>query len=225
MHVPIDSDYFTPVKGSETVGRVGFAGRLTDPRKNVELLVRAAAVTSALPQPLTAVLIGEVTSELRHLIDSLGLGDRIHIVPPTDRATYREWLRSFDVLVIPSHQEGLGIVGLEAMACGCPVVSTRCGGPADFVIDGETGYLVDFDPNQMADASLKIVRDRALRQRLGLAGRELVRRQFTAERAANTFWSAFAGKFPAQEVQRIPPRSPATINEAASLAAGGIGGA
>lgn len=53
------------------------------------------------------------------------------------------YYRGADVIAIPSRQEGLTTVGLEAMACGMPVVSTRCGGPEEYVKDGETGCFVD----------------------------------------------------------------------------------
>lgn len=224
MPVPVDTGFFTPRNGREVVGRVGFAGRLTDPRKNVALLIRAAAAASTMGQRLSVVLIGDTGPDLRQLIGELGLTGQIEIVPSGDRAALRDWLRSLDVCVVPSHQEGLCIVALEAMACGCPVVSTRCGGPEEFVIHGETGFLVRFDPAEMAGAILAIVGDRKLRWRLGQAGRTLVERQYSAERARSVFWQSFSEEFPAagaalSESEYFDTREPRPVPPAAVFSA------
>jgi glycosyltransferase involved in cell wall biosynthesis len=107
----------------------------------------------------------------------------------------RDKLRTLDVFVVPSHQEGLCIAALEAMACGCPVVSTRCGGPEEFVLNDETGFLVDADPVEMADAILRILRAPKLRRRLGTAAREKVIRDYSLARANGIFWHAFDEQF------------------------------
>ena len=66
--------------------------------------------------------------------------------------------RSADCWIVPSTSEGFGLPGLEAAACRCPVVSTRCGGPEDYVDDGVSGRLVDVgDAPQMANAVLEIL--------------------------------------------------------------------
>ena len=103
---------------------------------------------------------------------------RIHHVPIE---TLRDKLRSLDLFVVPSHQEGLCISALEAMACGCPVVSTHCGGPEEFVLDGETGFLVNPDPAEMADATRRILGAPKLggdgRRRAGEGGCGIIRLQ------------------------------------------------
>jgi len=77
--------------------------------------------------------------------------------PPQDRI--REIYASADVWLSSSRLEGFGLPGLEAMACRTPLVSTRYGGPRDFVIDGENGWLVDVDDaNGLADRALEVLR-------------------------------------------------------------------
>jgi glycosyltransferase involved in cell wall biosynthesis len=92
-----------------------------------------------------------------------------------------------DVVVCPSRFESLGMVHLESMAMARPMVSMNNGGPAETVIDGETGYLVPpEDPDALADRVLTLLHDPALRVRMGQAGRAHVLANFTA--------AAYAGR-------------------------------
>ena len=88
-----------------------------------------------------------------------------------------------DVFVLPGGKEGFGIVYLEAMAEGKPVVAARAGGVPDVVLDGETGLLVPYgDVNALSVSLLLLLDDRQLRARLGAAGRDRVRTRFSLER-------------------------------------------
>src|SRR5690606_7751087 len=93
-----------------------------------------------------------------------------------------------DVVVCSSYFEGYGVVNIEAMACGRPVVSTNRGGPAETVIDGETGYLVPpGDAAALASRVIKLLHDPALRQRMGAAGRQRVEAHFSGAANAAQF--------------------------------------
>jgi glycosyltransferase involved in cell wall biosynthesis len=81
------------------------------------------------------------------------------------------------------------------MACGCPVVSTRCGGPEEFVSDDQTGYLVDFDARQLADAITRVVSDRSLRERLSANAVALVREEYSTEIEKSKFRDQFNTTF------------------------------
>jgi glycosyltransferase involved in cell wall biosynthesis len=107
--------------------------------------------------------------------------------------------------VLPSHQEGLCISALEAMACGVPVVSTRCGGPEEFVIPDVTGSLVGDDPREMAEAIASILVDRDLRLRMSLAARALVEDRYSVSHADAVFAKAFKAAFPHVVGQRVLP--------------------
>ena len=100
----------------------------------------------------------------------------------------REVFAAADVMVCPSRFESLGMVHLESMAMGCPVVSMNNGGPAETVVDGATGFLVPpEDPSALADRVLTLLRDHALRERMGQAGRAHVLAHFTAAGYAEQF--------------------------------------
>jgi asparagine synthase (glutamine-hydrolysing) len=197
LPMPIDASFWTPRPEHRVPKRVGFCGRLSDPRKNIDLLLTAVARASVAVTEISAVLIGgEADSRVRARLVDLGIAQRVKFVPHASGAELRDLLRSFDVFVLPSHQEGLCIAALEAMACGCPVISTRCGGPEEFVIDGETGIVVGFDADEMATAMLKVFGDAKLRARLAQGARNRVVRHYSTSSAESIFWRAFGECFP-----------------------------
>jgi glycosyltransferase involved in cell wall biosynthesis len=152
MTIPVDTAYFTPNRDSHSGLRIGFAGRLDDPRKNAPLLFAALAALRADGAAATLTATGTETPELTALARRYGVGDAVTFTGVLDLDRLRAFYRGLDVFVIASLQEGLAIAGLEAMACGVPVVSTRCGGPEDYVRDGENGRLCGFDAKALAEA-------------------------------------------------------------------------
>jgi glycosyltransferase involved in cell wall biosynthesis len=97
----------------------------------------------------------------------------------------REVIAAADVMVCSSWFESLSMVALESMAMATPIVSTRVGGPAETMIDGETGYLVPpRDAAAIAERVIALLRDAGLRARMGAAGRSRVEAHFSAARYA-----------------------------------------
>jgi len=165
--MPIDPALFHPDDGAVVPWRLGFAGRYGDPRKHIDLLLQATQRLARQGAPVELHLAGEADRQLlAPRLRELAIEERVHCHGPLDPPTLAPLLRSLDLFVIPSHQEGLCIAGLEAMACGAPVVSTRCGGPEHYVLPGQTGALVDRDPQALAGAIATIAADRPLRRRL-----------------------------------------------------------
>ncbi len=100
-------------------------------------------------------------------------------------------IASADVIVCASRFESYGMVNVEAMASGKPVVSTRRGGPSETVVDGVTGFLVDpEDALSLADKVTLLLKDPDLRQNMGRAGRKRVEDLFSAQAQADTFTEA-----------------------------------
>jgi glycosyltransferase involved in cell wall biosynthesis len=90
---------------------------------------------------------------------------------------------AFDVLVLPSANEGTPVSAIEALAAGRPVVATRVGGVPDVVRDGEDGFLVDAgDADALAERLERLAKEPELRERMGRAGRERVLPRYTVER-------------------------------------------
>ncbi len=110
------------------------------------------------------------------------------------RADTERVIAAADVVVCSSWFEGFGTVNLEAMASARPVVSTDRGGPSETVVDGVTGFLVPpGDPSALAQRVLQLLRDPALRRRMGAAGREHVLRHFSAAASARSFERTLEG--------------------------------
>lgn len=168
---PVDTTLFSPDGDEKSTDgpTVLFVGRFTDPRKNVEMLVRAfASVREHHPNAELRLVGDDPTPGLRDTVEEYGLAEAVTFEAYVPNGELPPHYRSADVFAIPSRQEGLGIVGLEAMACGTPVVATRCGGPEQYVEDGETGLLVANDDEAgMADALTALLRDDTRRGELG----------------------------------------------------------
>ncbi len=193
MPMPIETDiYFPPQRDRIPVRHIGFAGRYDDPRKNVKLLIETLSLCRARGLDLTLHLIGAKASpELQTFAAGVDVSRHIKFHESVGREQMPQFYHSLDIFVIPSYQEGLSIAGLEAMACGCPVVSTRCGGPEEYVIEGETGLLVDFDAPAMAEAISRIAGNRELYRKMSAAAVSTVGNNYSDEAFENVFWAAF----------------------------------
>lgn len=199
MPMGVDTSLFSPEgpTGSTSARpRLGFVGRLEDPRKNVPLLAETLMCLKERGVDADLDLVGgEPDEEFWDVIRVGGLRSRVRVRDHVPRAELPAYYRTLDAFLLPSHQEGLGIVGLEAMACGCPVVSTRCGGPEEYVRDGHNGFLVDGDPERMAAVLTSLLRDRGLRTSMAREAARTVRRRFDRERTKEIFWREFDRTF------------------------------
>lgn len=191
MPQPIDLEIFRPEAAEVVPGRIGFIGRIDDPRKNLPLFLDALANASSRGADLRAEVIGsEPNAGHREAVNERGLTEVVEFVGALSRSDYVTRLHGLDVLCITSHQEGLGIAALEAMACGCPVVSTRCGGPQEYVRSADSGFLTDFSAGEIGERLTAIVQDRALRKRLALGARATVAERYSWAAVREIFGAA-----------------------------------
>lgn len=183
---PIDTDTFSPDGPRKPLNESGpvvlFVGRLNDPRKNIPFLLRSFAIVARSHPDVSLYLIGaSPNQDMIALVRRLGIADRVEFIEFVEHEKLPVYYRSADIFVIPSHQEGLGIVGLEAMACGTPVISTRCGGPEDYVVENETGYLVPTsDSHKMSDRLKSLIQDSQTRNRLGTTARQKIEHEYAS---------------------------------------------
>ncbi|WP_210113738.1 glycosyltransferase family 4 protein [Halorubrum trapanicum] len=160
----IDTDRFRPTKEvhpavDESKRTILVVSRL-DPRKGIDKAIRAFA---QLDRDDTELLIGgtgRLEASLRELAAGLGVADRVRFLGFVPDEELPSLYSAVDLFVLPSEYEGFGIVFMEAMACGTPVVGTSVGGVPTAVADGETGYLVEKSNIEgLAERIGKVLRD------------------------------------------------------------------
>jgi glycosyltransferase involved in cell wall biosynthesis len=186
----LDTELFRPAKYNPN-GYILSVGRFSDPRKNIGTLFKAYSVLrSRRPSTPSLVLSGFVgpKPEDWDLADRLGIRSYVHFKEKPTTAELVKLYQDAALFVLSSDEEGFGIVLLEAMATGTPVVCTRCGGPEDIISHGETGYLTPVnDPGALAIRMEELLADPLLRERIGAAGREIVERRFSLTAAGKAY--------------------------------------
>jgi D-inositol-3-phosphate glycosyltransferase len=189
----VDARRFAPGVEPRLAGRrqILCVGRLDDPRKNVGLLLEAfARLPDALRTTSRLLLAGSAgpTPDFWLRAQALGLRDSVKFAAsPSQERLIRMYQRAA-VFALPSDEEGLGIVILEAMACGVPVVATRCGGPEGIITDGTDGFLVPRDDAVALAARLQALLDSPiLNEALGRRARATVEARFAEEVAGEAF--------------------------------------
>jgi glycosyltransferase involved in cell wall biosynthesis len=160
-------------------------------RKRVDRLLQALAALSGLDVQLTLVGDGPERRRLEALAAALGVAGRVRFLGHVDEVAKRRALAAADLFVLASAHEGFGLVYLEAMQHGLPVVAASAGGQADFLEDGRTGALVpNDDVVALAAAIGKLAGDPALRQRVAEECRERAA-ALTADATAAAYERAF----------------------------------
>jgi glycosyltransferase involved in cell wall biosynthesis len=173
-----------------------FAGRLAD-KKGIHVLLEAMAAIKDMPD-LSLHIIGSGPEEtrLKQLCTRLKLDGIVDFVGPVPNKDLPPWYQRSAALVFPSvvtaygDQEGLGLVPVEALACGCPVVASDLPAVKDVIRDRETGLLFPAgDARQLAETLHVLLWDEKLRTRLAARGREYAQENFD--------WSHIAARYAA----------------------------
>ena len=196
----VDTARFYPIPADEArefvrvpseARMVLFVGRI-EPLKGIDTLLEAVALLKQenVPRkgPIFLAVIGgdseespEPTSEemarLQELRNRLDIDDTVTFLGRRNQDTLQYYYSAAEVVVVPSHYESFGLVALEAMACGTPVVASETGGLVFLVRDGETGFHVPAgDAQALADRLGQLLEDDVLRKRLGKQAAEYAKR-------------------------------------------------
>ncbi|MFB2800287.1 glycosyltransferase [Shewanella seohaensis] len=154
----VDTDFFsekmTHNKEGLTFLNIGFL----DKKKNQKMLIDAFWSVFSGDKNTKLVIAGSGSefSALTEQINVLGASQQVTLYGIADRKQVKDLLHSSDVFVLASEFETFGVVLIEAMSCGLPVVSTRCGGPEDIVVDNTLGQLCDISKEDIADGMIVV---------------------------------------------------------------------
>ncbi len=175
-----------PGQREDTAVRILTVARLarSERYKGVDMVIEALpAVAKACPSVQYIVVgDGDDRPRLEALARRLGVVDRVSFAGAQHGEHLARWYAAADVFAMPSSGEGFGVVFLEAMAFGKPVIGGAHGGTPEVIEDGVNGFLVRFgDLPALTDRLVRLLADPALRSRLGGAGRRLVSERYTFE--------------------------------------------
>lgn len=211
----VDVSLFHPIPMNEARQRLGicdrkhmvlFVGRI-ERLKGIDTLLEAMAlVVQDFPnwkEEICVCIVGGDVSEdsavadkemerLKDLRAKLGIADLVTFLGAQAQDTLPDYYSAADVVVMPSYYESFGMVALEAMACGTPVIASQVGGLSFTVQDGVTGFLVpERNPVALAEKITLLLKDQALRNKLGAQGVEWAR-QHTWARVADQILSLYS---------------------------------
>ncbi len=187
----VDIRHFYPIPKDEAKEVVGvpqeatmilFVGRI-EPLKGIDNLIQAISLNHKSGVldccPHTLVIIGgepdakpeEMNAEmarLQDMVEELNIENFVIFLGKQDQQMLPYYYSAAEVVVMPSHYESFGMVALEAMACGTPVIASQVGGLAFLVRDGETGFVVPGnDIQSLANRLMELIKDKELRNKLG----------------------------------------------------------
>ncbi len=198
----VEMELFKPITSSDERGRIrdqfgiprdafviSNISRL-EPKNGVVELLDALAIVKEKHANIFLVLIGDGSKrqELERCVTDKGLTHKVKFVGQVSYGSVGPLVTSSDAFVRTPRSEGFGIVFLEAMAGGVPVVGTRTGGITDFIHDGETGLLCEVqNPQSIADVLTRLVENAPLRTRLSENALQLVKEHYDWGRIAEKF--------------------------------------
>ena len=195
----VDTSHFYPIDADEGRAFVGipcdqkmllFVGRI-EPLKGIDALIQAVSLLKQEgfldEERFCMVIIGgdpdaseeDMSEEMNRLMalrDENRLQELVIFLGKRSQDSLPYYYSAATAVIVPSHYESFGLVALEAMACGTPVIATATGGLAHLVRDGETGFHVPVgQPGELADRIKCLLRDEALRARMGEAAQTYAR--------------------------------------------------
>jgi D-inositol-3-phosphate glycosyltransferase len=209
----VDERLFRPIDKQTAIKETGinfqnivlFVGRLTK-AKGLRILVKALAkVKEQFDEEIKLIVVGGDTSGVMHsdveskekkylkrIIKKLDVQDDVIFLGPVNRELLPYIYSIADVCAVPSLYESFGLVAVEAMSCGTPVIASKVGGLAHTVIDGYSGlHFLPGRSDQLAKAILKLITDSDKMEEIGVNARYRTAREFGLERTVKQIKSLY----------------------------------
>ncbi|MGH8270876.1 MAG: glycosyltransferase family 4 protein [Gammaproteobacteria bacterium] len=183
----VDAELFSPVKKTNAGPvKILFAGNPTRRKGSAHLAALAGALPDGVTMQYTVGLRDSATDKIEQF-------DKLVAIPSRSHAEMPELYRQADILFFPTRREGLSLVALEAMACGLPVVATRCSSMPELVDHGKGGFLFGMDDrDEMLRYLLQLAGDPVLRGEMGAYNREKILAEFTLQKMLDGYREIFA---------------------------------
>ena len=199
----VDTRTFYPEDKTEAKQKLGinsgqtilYAGRI-EPIKGLDILLDAFRMLDGSGDAQLIIVGGSLSEDkeldrLRSNVDRLGVSEKVMFTGSVGQSELRSYYSAADVFALPSHYESFGLVALEAMACGTPIVASRVGGIPSFVDDGVNGYLIPWRcPEPFADRIEMLLQNSDLRKIMGRAAQRKARAmdwRFVASQVADYY--------------------------------------
>jgi len=162
-------------------------------RKNFSFLIRVfRKVVDLCPHVMLRIVgAGPDERKLNQLVRDLGLEEQVKFLSSVCQEDLVKLYTACDLFVHPMRDEPWGMVILEAMAMGKPVVAVNSGGPKEIVINGQTGYLVNFSVDQFSEKIIELLRSPEKMRKMGEAGRRRVLNNFSWKKSAQKMEEVF----------------------------------
>ena len=192
---PVDVKEASVTKNRNNIIAVG---RFSDPRKNVEMLLRVFDKLYQKDSGLKLIVVGsKPTDKVLSKFNKFSSFKNVTFTGSISREEMEQYYQKSSLMLLTSYQEGLGIVGLEAMSYGIPVVATDCGGTADYVVNGKNGYLVKInDDKEMVNRSLEVLSSKEIHKKMSEYSFEFVKDNFSENKIHSIFKVGLCSVYP-----------------------------
>lgn len=193
--VGVDVGIFKPLDIKKIPNSVLYVGRLCERKGLYYLIESIKMVREAIPNiKLYLIGKGNLREELQRLVEKHGLLRNVVFIGKVSEEELIKWYNRAEVFVLPSLFEGFGIVCIEAMACGVPVIGTKVPGIVDIIRDRDNGLLVPpQDPDSLAKAIVQMLKDKGLCKYLGERERKGILGKFDWSKISEEFIDLYKG--------------------------------
>jgi glycosyltransferase involved in cell wall biosynthesis len=201
----VDTEKFKPVADRSALRQglglpdaplVFMVSNMDDRRKRADVLIRTMPLVLRSVKDARLLLAGnagpETIAALNSMAERLGVKDSIMITGRLDEMAVRRYLAASDLFVLPSREDVGGMVVLEAMASGVPVIGSDRGGITEYINEGRNGFLFDNDSiEDLADKVVSLLTDEAMARSIGHNGRRLAASKYTWGSAISRYMALY----------------------------------